>query len=368
MQQNTLRVISLTVILLSVFFVIIVAYVFSSAYLPLMNTKYLNYEYLAPDKDKDFIVHISAETTPLPEFIKIIIQKAFYDRNVVFSNTKPPHLAVFSIWEENWKILNTHHAPYIIFSEEKHSIPPLRAKKTSPHPFLEINSFKPKNYKHLYFPFVGWNEITPERKYKNTNRQKFLAYISSRCFQHRERFFRLILQKNGNADALGTCSNNHPIAPTTNYDSRWLDLPEIYSQYNFAVAMENDDTEGYITEKMLTVFNGGAIPIFWGDSKTAKKLFNKKAYIDVKDFKNPEEAASFIINLSTDPKRIKEMQQEPVFNNNKIPDLIDLKNKDNPLIAKAAKQIRAEYFKTLEENSKKTLKAKWFYPSKGKTS
>ena len=82
--------------------------------------------------------------------------------------------------------------------------------------------------------------------------------------------------------------------------------------------MENCDKEGYITEKIWNVYKGGAIPIFWGDSKSAEFFFNKETYIDVNDFKSFEEASDYIFNLSLDKKRLKEIKSKPIFKDPKI--------------------------------------------------
>ncbi len=77
--------------------------------------------------------------------------------------------------------------------------------------------------------------------------------------------------------------------------------------------MENIKKEGYITEKILNVYRGGAIPVFYGDSKSAEKFFNKDTYIDLSDFNNFEEAGEYIYNLSLNKEKLKEIKNKNIF-------------------------------------------------------
>ena len=79
--------------------------------------------------------------------------------------------------------------------------------------------------------------------------------------------------------------------------------------------------DGYVTEKMLNAFYSGAIPIYWGSSNI-NDLFNKKAFINVSDYKNVEECVDFIINMK--PEELEKMQKEPIYNEtNEIIHLMD---------------------------------------------
>ena len=112
--------------------------------------------------------------------------------------------------------------------------------------------------------------------------------------------------------------------------------------------MENKQYPGYITEKILNVFKGGAIPIYWGDSKTVEKVFNPKAYIDVSKFNSFEDAADYIVKLNNDPVALKKIQQEPMFKNNQMPDLLRV-DKDSPNIQKNAQLLRKKYYDFLQK-------------------
>ena len=54
--------------------------------------------------------------------------------------------------------------------------------------------------------------------------------------------------------------------PPSRWSAGYLDeLVEWYSPYRFALVFENKDWPGYVTEKIVSAFLAGAIPIYWGN-------------------------------------------------------------------------------------------------------
>ena len=151
--------------------------------------------------------------------------------------------------------------------------------------------------------------------------------------------FALIKSKNNAAEALGLCSN----PKHKRLEGGWNNLANIFSQYNFGLAMENRQIPGYMTEKILNVFRGGAIPIYWGDSKTVDKYFNPKAFIDIGKFATFEEAVDYIIDLSKDQKRVAKMQREPIFKSETIPEFFRINEIPTKETIAAAAFIREAY-------------------------
>ncbi len=64
------------------------------------------------------------------------------------------------------------------------------------------------------------------------------------------------------------------------------------------IAMENADVPGYVTEKVLNAFLAGAIPIQWGATVAAKRIFNPAAMVSMDDFPNMSDAAKYIAQLA----------------------------------------------------------------------
>ena len=173
----------------------------------------------------------------------------------------------------------------------------------------------PSNEKTYYLPFLLcrgehiFNSTPFERKYVNNERKKLAAYIAHHSPKHREEFFNLLRKKDSTVESLGKSLNTTNIA----LPHKWSDLPEIYKDYTFGFAMENTNENGYITEKIMNVFLGGAIPLYWGSSNV-KEIFNKKAFIYINDFPSFDDCVNHIIELSKNRNLIQQMQNEPIFN------------------------------------------------------
>lgn len=352
MKKKILKYFDLLCVLLLSMALTFAIYIF----LPHISHTLIQYEYKYPKENEKFNIIV---TDYLPEFIYNIVKKAFNDREIEINNlNKKPNLIITNVYSATRRKLKISPAPYIVFSAEPKN---LRLKQLYKHglPILEFTSLEPKHANQLYFPFFAWNGVKIKRQYHNKNRPYFLAYTYFHCLDNRELLFKLIHNKRTDAHALGKCSNNikGKIPP---YSSGWHTLPKIYSQYNFVFAMDNHKLPGYVSEKIVNAFNGGAIPIYWGDSKTVSKVFNKKAYIDVSDFNNIEEAANYIVKLSYDKKQINAMQNEPIFKDNKAPHLARLNEKNNPLIDEAAQKLRKEFLNALSKNKNNLIKARWW--------
>jgi len=72
---------------------------------------------------------------------------------------------------------------------------------------------------------------------------------------------------------------------------------EKLSQYKFALAIENCELPGYITEKIFDCFYVGTVPIYLGDPYV-EKYIPKNCFIDMRGFKNYEELRKFLKSLT----------------------------------------------------------------------
>ena len=80
----------------------------------------------------------------------------------------------------------------------------------------------------------------------------------------------------------------------------------------FTIAVESYPHEGFVTEKLTDAFLANTIPIYYGDPNVAK-MFNPKAFINVRDFDSMEELADEIVRLDGSPEEMAKMLSEPVF-------------------------------------------------------
>lgn len=330
--------------LLSVMF-LIAAFALIDIWRPYFNEYARGHNYKYPEKEHNFVVAMEPSTGRPPVFLKNIIIKAFPDFKVVFDNdASHPNLIIRSQEiiraQRESSIFKDLDIPYITISGEPEGFP-IRKYRNRGLPVADVVVYDSKKENEIYVPYFLWSgvELKTTRSYENYGDRKFLVYVSENCVEQREQFFALAKAANGGADALGSCSNTvgGKLIP-----GGYADLNDTYSQYNFVMAMENSQKPGYVTEKIINAFNSGAIPIYWGDSATVKAIFNNKAFIDLNDFENFEEAATFVNNLQNDPERLAQMQREPILNVNDN-SIWSINNADSEYVANQALKLRALY-------------------------
>ena len=116
--------------------------------------------------------------------------------------------------------------------------------------------------------------------------QKFAAYMYARCDglarPRRERFFDL-LSKYKRVDALGSCKSESRarfVRSERRHRSDYLDRAvEAFEGYRFVIAFENQDAEGYVSEKLANAMLAGSVAIYAG-APDVGTLFNPRSFID----------------------------------------------------------------------------------------
>lgn len=162
--------------------------------------------------------------------------------------------------------------------------------------------------------FIANNSFTRKSVFSNRP-PRFLRYINSNCVRHRERAFDAIIQHvqarsvHSVAMAGGRCHGSHPeLRQKTSGGWRENFAP---SDFRFALAMENKKSTGYVTEKIVTAFFSGAIPIYWG-TEEVYKLFNRDAFIYY-DIDNPKHALDKIFHLEVNATAYAKMKAQPML-------------------------------------------------------
>ena len=273
------------------------------------------------------------------KIINYLLKLAFPNKNIIWENSNNSHIIVKSNFINQEKEWNNLKKPYIYWSGEVYNPNQSRYESDSIH--LETITTNINNKNTYYIPFCTRviEYIEPEiRKYKFDINRLLCAYCCSNPIKIREQFIDILANKyNDKYDkngvyALGRCKGTSNKITHKKISGSYDDdaLIKEYSNYAFVICMENTIKDGYITEKIINGFKSGAIPIFWGDSKKAKELFNEKAFICVNDYPTLEDCVNHIINLFNDKQRLMEMASEPVFNNNLMPDILQTNNYDNP--------------------------------------
>ena len=170
--------------------------------------------------------------------------------------------------------------------------------------------------KTFYVPLVldrGHDSFTKSpfvRQFTNSERPFLAAYVAKHSPVHRDEFFKELRALDETVDGLGDANHTKDLKIPPR--SSWWELPQIYKDYKFGFALENINEKGYISEKIMNVYLGGAIPLYWGTS-VVKEIFNPESFVYLNDFPDLKAAAKYVYELSKDESRLKAMREAPIF-------------------------------------------------------
>jgi hypothetical protein len=83
-------------------------------------------------------------------------------------------------------------------------------------------------------------------------------------------------------------------------------------QYKFAIAFENKQYPGYVTEKICDAYKSGCIPIYWGTPDIIKD-FNPSTFINANDFSDFDALIDHIRRVDCDDALYASYFKEPVL-------------------------------------------------------
>lgn len=273
------------------------------------------------------------------EILKILLPKLIKNKNLIFKQVKYPDLLIENVFSKDENI-DGRTSKIITISGESYK------SNRSDKAIFNLISLKPNSRKDIWFPYICWkldrekiNKLIYKKFKKINERENFLIYLASKCIHKRDNFFKLINIKQKGCHAGGGCCNNIKLKNDKGR-SQFTRNEDLFMNYKFVLCMENKSFPGYITEKILNAYLGGAIPIYWGDTKTVEYFFNPKSFINVNNFKSDEECVDYIIELSKNPKKMLEMQQMNIFKDGKIPDMFLYFEKDSKFMNDTVEKIK----------------------------
>lgn len=141
-------------------------------------------------------------------------------------------------------------------------------------------------------------------------RRRFCAYMYSNPVEERERFFLRLREAAAPyglaVDALGPCDGEagqpEKLSSRESYD--YLDdAVRQYQGYDFVIAYENETVDGYVTEKLVSAYLAGCVPIYFG-SCAAMEVFDARSMIFASGFATSDRAIDEVIGLARDRERL----------------------------------------------------------------
>ncbi len=271
--------------------------------------------------------------------INYLIKIQYPNKNIIWINNNKSSIIVKSNFLSDEPEWNKNKKTYIYWSGETYTPKISNYEKNSIHLYTtnnNINNINNINNNVFWIPFCSlvFNYKEPQKLYPFNKERKLCGYCNSNPIKFREDFVDLLANKDNTNGvyALGKCIGTSKKINVKHLNGTYStnEMYKEYSNYAFIICMENKIDEGYVTEKILNGYKAGAIPIYWGDSVTAKKLFNPKSFICINDFESSESCVDYILELYNDKKRLSEMASEPMFTSNIIPDILQIDNYDNP--------------------------------------
>jgi len=175
------------------------------------------------------------------------------------------------------------------------------------------NSFHLINcIRSLGFEFIKEKTSIDYRMSKLDNKSKFTYFmVRNGGVAYRNNFFEL-LNKIKKVDSMGSYKNNMD-GYRVPFGNESFD---ILSKYKFGITFENSSSPGYITEKPFNAYMSGSIPIYHGDQKGIKDIFNTETMVNLHDYSSIDEVISKIIELDNDDELYKQYINKEIFKNN----------------------------------------------------
>lgn len=144
-------------------------------------------------------------------------------------------------------------------------------------------------------------------------RKKFCSFVcAGEVKGTARRDFVNLLSQYKNVDCSGKYLNNMPNGDILPRGVNGSGKVEHNKQYRFAIAFENENFYGYVTEKICDVFKSGCIPIYWGTNYVIND-FNPKCFINANDFSSLEELVEYVIKVDNDKELYNSYFKESIF-------------------------------------------------------
>ena len=164
----------------------------------------------------------------------------------------------------------------------------------------------------LWICYLDDNILSPMRVPHIPKREKFCLYIASQpgFENNRQTFVERLSSQYKRVDCGGKHLNNigGAIPPGANASGKI----EHGKQYKFAVAFENKQYPGYVTEKICDAYKSGCIPIYWGTPDIIKD-FNPSTFINANDFSDFDALIDHIRRVDCDDALYASYFKEPVL-------------------------------------------------------
>lgn len=180
--------------------------------------------------------------------------------------------------------------------------------------------FKGQSPFFLYCPWLFQSlgehrfSIRPQ-DYLGITKAHFCAYMYSSEQPDRIRYFKLFSTYKP-VHGLGKCCHNtdNPLSRHLNDEQiTYNDIAvQLYAQFKFVLALENQIIPGYFTEKMINPLIANSLPIYHGDASVFRYI-NKERVIYIDDFADDQALLQYVQYLDTHPEEYEAKINQPIW-------------------------------------------------------
>lgn len=202
--------------------------------------------------------------------------------------------------------------PYIMWSAEARRVP----KYKGIEPIIEINSFDCDDPKSVYYPLLVLDSKTQRSSQQAEDKKYCCAYAFSNKVLTRENLFQSMHKLEKTCYGFGpSCqTNNNPFElPRSNR----FENSKAFKDFGFVVALENEQKQGYFTEKIGMAFESGSVPIY-NSSNGIDRFINRESYFDVSSYENTEAAGIAAVEIWKDKQKLQKYLDAPVRVNDNL--------------------------------------------------
>ncbi len=159
-----------------------------------------------------------------------------------------------------------------------------------------------RNTLHRFEDFFDYSQIIePVNSQENWTSRRDVSFIYSNAHAHKFRDdFYFALNKEINVDSMGRHLKTRRIKENS---TDWRENKiEMERGYRFSIAIENAFHFGYTSEKIITSFLAGSIPLYFGNPEIHLD-FNPARFVNLHNFETIETAVKYVVELSSSPER-----------------------------------------------------------------
>lgn len=174
--------------------------------------------------------------------------------------------------------------------------------------------------RNFYLPQSLWGYDGERKKIENGRGHFTIDFVKSKT-----RFANFIASYDSENQCRGDFFKKLTAIKKVDSAGIWLNNTGIYVNFldnsktdfqrtcKFSLCFESTCNAGFNTEKIMDAFYADTVPIYYGDPYISS-VFNPKAFINVADFANFDEAIAYILEIDSDDEKYLHMLNQPIFN------------------------------------------------------